>query len=81
LFGIVFTAGSRKRAVRGLRFLSLIAVLGLATLWLGACSSGNSGGGGSNPGTPAGSYTVTINATSGGANPVTGSTTVTLRVQ
>jgi hypothetical protein len=69
LFGIVFAAGSRTR---GLRLLSLIMVLGLSTLWLGSC--GGSGGGGTtttkNPGTPAGSYTVTVNATTGGANPV-----------
>jgi len=78
LLGIVFTAGSRKRAVRGLRFLSLILVLGFSTLWLGACSSSSHP---SNPGTPAGSYVVTINATTGGASPVTGSTTITLVVQ
>jgi subtilase family serine protease len=69
LFGIVFAAGSRNR---GLRLLSLIMVLGFSTLWLGSC--GGSGGGGTktvtNPGTPAGSYVVTINATTGGTNPV-----------
>jgi hypothetical protein len=69
LFGIVFAAGSRTR---GVRLLSLIVVLGFSTLWLGSC--GGSGGGGTtvppNPGTPAGSYVVTINATTGGANPV-----------
>jgi hypothetical protein len=69
LFGIVFVAGSRTR---GVRLLSLIVVLGFSTLWLGSC--GGSGGGGTktvtNPGTPAGSYVVTINATTGGTNPV-----------
>lgn len=79
LFGIVFTAGSRKRAARGLRFLSLIVVLGFSTLWLSSCSSNSSST--KNPGTPAGSYPVTVNATTGGANPVTASTTVTLVVQ
>ncbi len=71
LFGVVFVGGSR---LRGMRLLSLIVVLGFSTLWLGSCG----GGGGTNtspanPGTPAGSYTVTISATSGGANPVTNS--------
>ncbi len=71
LFGVVFVAGSRPR---GLRLLSLIVVLGFSTLWLGSCG----GGGGTNtsptnPGTPAGSYTVTISATTGGANAVTNS--------
>ena len=79
LLGIVFTAGSRKRAARGLRFLSLIVVLGFSTLWLASCSSNSSST--HNPGTPAGSYPVTINATTGGANPLTGSVTVTLVVQ
>ena len=69
LFGIMFAAGSRTR---GVRLLGLIVVLGFSTLWLGSC--GGSGGGGTtvppNPGTPAGTYTVTINATTGGANPV-----------
>ena len=73
LFGIVFAAGSRTR---GVRLLSLIVVLGLSTLWLGSC--GGSGGGGTttppNPGTPAGSYTVTISATTGAP---TGGTAIT----
>jgi hypothetical protein len=79
LLGIVFTAGSRKRAARGLRFLSLIVVLGFSTMWLASCSSNSSST--HNPGTPAGSYPVTINATTGGVNPLTGSVTVTLVVQ
>jgi subtilase family serine protease len=79
LLGIVFTAGSRKRAARGLRFLSLIVVLSFSTLWLASCSSNSSST--HNPGTPAGSYPVTINATTGGVNPLTGSVTVTLVVQ
>ncbi len=79
LLGIAFTAGSRRRAVRGIRFLSLVLVLGFSTLWLGSCGSNSNAT--SNPGTPAGSYTLTVNATTGGTNPVTGSTTVTLVVQ
>jgi subtilase family serine protease len=79
LFGIVFAAGSRTR---GLRLLSLIVVLGFSTLWLGAC--GGSGGGGTttppNPGSTPGSYAVTINATTGGANPVASSFGFTLNV-
>jgi hypothetical protein len=83
LFGIIFAAGSRAR---GLRLLSLIVVLGFSTLWLGSC--GGSGGGGTtvppNPGTPAGSYMVTISATTtGGANSLTNTNapfTITLNV-
>ncbi len=83
LFGIVFAAGSRTR---GVRLLSLIMVLGFSTLWLGSC--GGSGGGGTtvppNPGTPAGTYVVTIGATTtGGAHNLTNSNapyTITLNV-
>jgi hypothetical protein len=83
LFGIVFAIGSRTR---GLRLLSLVAVLGFSTLWLGSC--GGSGGGGSktptNPGTPAGTYVVTIGATTtGGASNFSNSNapyTITLNV-
>jgi hypothetical protein len=67
LYGIVFVAGSRTR---GMRLLGLIVVLGCSTLWLGACSSGGSSTV-KNPGTPTGPYAVTINATTGGANPLT----------
>jgi hypothetical protein len=80
LFGVVFMAGSRTR---GLRLLSLIVVLGFSTLWLGACG-GSSGGGLKNPGTPPGTYVVTISATTGGAVPLTNSNpplTITLKVQ
>ena len=70
MFGIVLAAGSRMRSFR---LFSLIAVLGISTLWLGSC--GGSGGGGTttppNPGTPTGSYTVNVSATTGGTNPVT----------
>jgi hypothetical protein len=80
LFGIVFAAGSRTH---GLRLLGMIVVLGFSTLWLGAC--GGSGGGGTttppNPGTPPGSYPLTITATTKGANPVTFTLTgITLNV-
>jgi hypothetical protein len=80
LFGIVFLAGSRTR---GLRLLSLILVLGFSTLWLGSCSSG--GGSGTttppNPGSTVGTYAITINATTGGAVPLTYSLTgITLNV-
>jgi hypothetical protein len=68
LFGIVLTVGTRKRAARGLRLLGLIVVLGVSTLWLASCGGGGSGGGGgqSNPGTPQGTYPITINATTAG---------------
>lgn len=69
LFGIVFGARSRNR---GARLLGLIVVLGFSTLGLGSCGSSNgSSGGQSNPGTPAGSYTIVVNATTAGPNALT----------
>ena len=79
LLGIMFTAGSRKRSLRGMRLLSLIVALGFSTLWLGSC--GGSNGSTRNPGTPTGNYSVVVNATTGGANPVTGTATINLVVQ
>jgi hypothetical protein len=69
LFGVVFVVGSRTR---GLRLLGMIMVLFCSTLGLGSCG-GSSNGNNSlkNPGTPAGSYAVTISATTGGPNPLT----------
>ncbi len=65
LLGLVLTAGTRRRSLRGMRFLGLILVMGCSTLWLASCSGSSSGK--SNPGTLVGSYTITVNATSGGA--------------
>jgi subtilase family serine protease len=64
LLGIVFTAGSRRRSLRGMRFLGLIVVLGFSTLWLASCG-GSSNSNPGNQGTVKGSYTITVNATSG----------------
>jgi hypothetical protein len=77
LLGIIFTAGSRKRSTHGARLLGLLVVLGSSTLWLGACGNNSTA---KDPGTAKGNYTLTINATTGGTNPVTGSTSVALQV-
>jgi hypothetical protein len=58
LFGVIFAGRSR---MRGARMLSLIVILGFSTLWLGSCG-GSSNTSQKNPGTPAGTYTVTIGA-------------------
>jgi subtilase family serine protease len=80
-FGILALAGSRRR---GVRLLGLIMVLGFSTLGLGSCGGGGSSNNSqTNPGTPAGSYTVTISATTGapaGGTAITGTTTITLTV-
>lgn len=79
LIGIMFTVGSRKRSLRGMRLLGLIVALGLSTLWMTACGGSNSSTN-TNPGTPVGQYTITVTATTGGASPVMNSTTFTLAV-
>jgi subtilase family serine protease len=76
VLGLVVSAGSRKRTLRGIRLLSLVAVLALSTLWMPACGGGSSTP--SNPGTPAGTTTVTVTATAG---PLTHSVPVTLTIQ
>jgi subtilase family serine protease len=60
---LVVSAGSRKQTRRGLRLLSFIALLALSALWMPACGGGSSTP--SNPGTPAGTSTVTVTATAG----------------
>src|ERR1700722_885011 len=79
LFGIIFAAGSRKGYARGLRMLSLIVALSFSTLWLGSCG-GSSSSSNSNPGTPAGSSTITVSATTGGGNPIASNFKFTLVV-
>jgi subtilase family serine protease len=76
LLGIVFVASSRKRSLRGLRFLGLLMVLGFSTMWLGSCG-GSSSKSTKDPGTPTGTYSMTINGTSGS---LTSSTTFQLVV-
>jgi len=77
LLGIMFTVGSRKRSMRGMRMLGLIMVLGVSTMWLGSCG-GSSNNSQKNPGTPKGNYTVTVGGKSGA---VTVTNTFTLTVQ
>jgi subtilase family serine protease len=79
LLGILITAGQRKPTARGMRLLGLIMVLGFSTLWLAACGGSNSSN--KNPGTAKGTYTLKMSATSGGTNPISNSTQVTLIVQ
>ncbi len=79
LFGIMFIAGSRRRSLRGIRMLGLIVMLGVSTFWLGSCGGSNNSSTGTQGTTP-GNYTVTVNATTGGSAPITGSYSFTLTV-
>jgi subtilase family serine protease len=76
--GLVLCAGSRKRSLRGVRLLGLIAILAIATLWMPACGGGSSKTP-SNPGTPTGTSTVTVTATAGTLQPK--NVAITLTVQ
>jgi len=82
---VVLPTGNRKHALRSMRWLGLLVIVALATLWMPACgggsSSGGGGGGGGNPGTPTGTSTVTVTATTGGNSALTHSVTITLTVQ
>jgi len=81
LLGILFTASSRKRSLRGLRIVGLILAVGASTLGMSACGGSGGGGGGTHDaGTPPGSYSIGVSATTGGTNPVSASTTFTLQV-
>ena len=61
VLGIVFVAGSRKRGARSVRMLGLMLTLGVSTLWLGSC--GGSSHSNKDPGTPTGTYSVTVKGT------------------
>jgi subtilase family serine protease len=80
LLGIMFTIGSRKRPLRGIPMLGMIMVLGVSTMWLGSCGGSNNSST-ATVGTPKATYSVTVTGTTGGAVPVTGSTTFKLTVQ
>lgn len=81
LLGLVVVGGSRRRSQRSVRVLGMIVVLGFWTLWLSSCSN-SSNGSSNSPGTPKGSYTITITATSAaGTTPATGQAQVTLQVE
>ena len=80
LLGIMFTVGSRQRSLRGMHILGMIIVLGVSTMWLGSCGGSNNSSTATG-GTPKGTYSVTVTATTGGAVAATGSTTFRLTVQ
>ena len=83
--GIVFVRRNGKRITGSMRLLGLICLLTLSTIWSTGCGTAASppSGGGSPPtvGTPLGSSTVTVTATSSGASPITKQVAVTLTVQ
>jgi hypothetical protein len=77
LLGLVLTLGSRRPAARGVRVLSWFLVLGVATLSLSSCAGSSST---KSPGTPKGTYPITVNASTGGNNPLSSSINFKLTV-
>jgi subtilase family serine protease len=78
MLGLVVSAGNRKRRLSVVRVLSLVAVLGLSTLWMPACGGSSTP---RNPGTPTGTSTVTVTATTAGTTALTHNVPITLTVQ
>ena len=76
LLGIVFVASSCERSPGAMRLLGLLMMLGFSMIWLGSCGGGSSSSK-KDPGTPTGSYTITVTGTSGS---LTSSATFTLVV-
>ncbi len=83
LYPVVKALNDNTKGMRGARLLSMIVVLGFSTLWLGACG-GSSNSSQKNPGTPAGTYPITVNATTintpAGGTALTGTFKVNLTV-
>lgn len=79
LLGLVmFLAGRTRRMARVAGLLTLLLALFLPAIGCGGSGGGNNGGGGGPTGTPAGTYTYNVTATSG---TLTHTETVTLVVQ
>ncbi len=82
LFGITLlgaASGSTDSRSRRLLGFALLGVIMMSLLLIPGCSSSSTTIGGGGTGTPAGSYTITVTGTSGGAS-VTGSPALTLTV-
>jgi subtilase family serine protease len=79
LLGIVGLARKRRRMRKSLGWLGLMLVLAMSTLWLSSCGGGGSSGP-SDPGTPAGTYNLTVTVVSS-APSINKSVTVPLTVQ
>jgi subtilase family serine protease len=80
VFGFIFVSVGGRSRYRQVRTLAILVLLSASVLWINGCGGGGSSTP-SNPGTPAGTTTVTVSATSGGANAITHHIPITLTVQ
>jgi hypothetical protein len=74
---VFFTVPKRRRQLLAMAVL-LGIVFSLGVLGCGGGSSQGGGGGGGNPGTTAGTYTVTVTGTSGTTSATVGTITLTV---
>jgi subtilase family serine protease len=74
--GGMFLAATGKRTRRNLGWLGLTLVLTMSTLWLSACGGSSK----KDPGTPPGTYTLTVTATTSGLITINKTTNVSLVV-
>jgi len=78
LLGAVALSSCRKKKAR---WLLMMLVLGVSTVWLPACGGGSGGNTTpSDPGTPVGAKTITVTASTSGSSPLTHKVTFTLSV-
>ena len=68
VMGLVFAPGKMRRWSRQLRLLSFALLLGSLSLAIQGCGGGGNSSP-SNPGTPAGSYTISVNASDSAGGP------------
>jgi len=66
--GLLLVGSGLARRGRRLRSRFAMLMLAVSLLHLAACGGGLQGGGGGEPGTPPGNYTVTVNASEGSIN-------------
>jgi hypothetical protein len=81
LLGIVGLARKRKQARRSLGWVGVIVVLAMSTLWLSSCGGGGGSSGPSDPGTPAGSYNLTVTVATSSGTSISKNITIPLTVQ
>jgi Bacterial Ig-like domain (group 3)/FG-GAP-like repeat len=69
VMGLIFAPGRMRRWSRQLRLLSFALLLASLSLAIQGCGGGGGNSSPSNPGTPAGSYTVSVNASDSAGGP------------
>jgi subtilase family serine protease len=66
LFGLILTV-PRLRRMTAVRVFTVVGLLAVSMLWMASCGGSNNSSGPTNPGTPVGSYSITVNAKTAGS--------------